>query len=177
MESKGRITTIGSIAGTLSGPMFTQYSGSKHAIEGFTDGFAAEMARFGVHVSVIEPGNYNSEITQKSVLKMAEQDYAQEGSPWASDVQRMVEYGSDRSRFKDPDEVAEAAVQALFAENPKRRYMVVPDAGEAEMTIRQVITELVQLNEGQPYEYTRDELVAMLDAALAPAEANPNTRR
>jgi hypothetical protein len=31
---------------------------------------------------------------------------------------------------------------------------------------RQVITELVQLNDGQPYEYSRDELIAMLDEIL-----------
>lgn len=166
IESKGRITTIGSIAGILAGKMFSQYSSSKHAIEGFTDSLAAEMVRFGVHVSVVEPGNYNSEITGKAVLKMAQADYAQEGSPWAEDVKGMVEYGSDRSKFKEPDEVADAVVHALFADNPKRRYMVTPNAEEAERVILQSLTKLVQLNEGQPYAYSRDELVAMLDAVL-----------
>ena len=41
--------------------------------------------------------------------------------------------------------------------------MVVPNAFEAEITIRQALTELAQLNEGHAYSYTRDELVAMLD--------------
>jgi len=166
IESKGRITTIGSISGILSGVLFSQYSSSKHAIEGFTDSLAAEMARFDVQVSVVEPGNYNSEITGKAVQKMAEEEYAQEGSPWAENVKRLVEYGLDRSKFKEPDEVADAVEHALFDDNPKRRYMVVPNAGEAEATIRQVITELVQLNDGQPYEYSRDELIAMLDETL-----------
>lgn len=167
IESQGRITTIGSIAGILSGTFFSQYSSSKHAIEGFTDSLALEMERFGVQVSVVEPGNYNSRITERAVLKMAEEDYAQDGSPWAADVERIVEYGSDRSKFKEPDEVADAVVHALFSDNPKRRYLVVPNAGEAERTIRQVIIELVQLNEGQPYTYSREELIAMLDEAMA----------
>jgi hypothetical protein len=44
--------------------------------------------------------------------------------------------------------------------------MVVPDAKEAEVTIRKAIEELVQLNEGQPYTYSREALVGMLDEAL-----------
>lgn len=171
IESQGRITTIGSIAGILSGSMYSQYSSSKHAIEGFTDGLADEMERFDVHVSVVEPGNFNSEITGKAVLKMAEADYAQEGSPWAEDVKQIVADGADRSQFKESDAVADAVAHALFDDHPKRRYMVVPNAGEAEVTIRQVITELVQLNEGQPYEYSRDELVVMLDEVMAVADA------
>ena len=66
--------------------------------------------------------------------------------------------------------MADAVAHALFDDNPKRRYMVVPNADEAERTIRQVITELVQLNEGQPYEYSRDELAAMLDETLVGSE-------
>jgi len=170
IESQGRITTIGSIAGILSSTFFSQYSSSKHAIEGFTDALAAEMERFDVHVSVVEPGNYNSEITGRAARKMAEQDYAQEGSPWAEDAAAIVAYGSDRSKFKEPDEVADAVAHALFDANPKRRYMVVPNADEGERTIRQVLTELVQLNEGQPYEYSRDELVGMLDEVLGASD-------
>ena len=48
--------------------------------------------------------------------------------------------------------------------------MVVPREEEAGWTINKIIQETVQLNEGQLYKYTRDELVAMLDAALAPEE-------
>ena len=73
---------------------------------------------------------------------------------------------ADRSKLKEPDEVAEAVVHALFDAKPKRRYMVVPDEREAELTITKAIEELVQLNERQPYSYDRDELIKMLDAAL-----------
>jgi len=51
---------------------------------------------------------------------------------------------------KDPEEVAVAAEKALFEPNPKRRYMVVPNQVEAELTIKQQIEQLVQLNEGNP---------------------------
>ena len=55
---------------------------------------------------------------------------------------------------------------ALFEPTPKRRYMVTPDQGEAERTIRKQLEQLAQLNERQPYSYDRDALVKLLDEAL-----------
>ena len=40
--------------------------------------------------------------------------------------------------------------------------------------LKKQIEQLVQLNEGHPYTYTRDELVKMLDAAMA--NARPRTQ-
>ena len=49
IESKGRIVTTGSIAGTISAfPGFSAYSGSKHWIEAYTDSLAA-VARSSIH--------------------------------------------------------------------------------------------------------------------------------
>ena len=74
----------------------------------------------------------------------------------------------DRSVYKAPDEVAGAAYRFFTEDEPLRRYMVVPNEQEAGWTINQIIAEMVQLNEGQAFRYSRDELVAMLDAALNP---------
>ena len=68
---------------------------------------------------------------------------------------------------KDPDEVSDAFMHALFDDEPLRRYMVVPNERQQEMTISTKVRELVQLNEWGPYSYSRDQLVEMLDAALA----------
>ncbi len=70
VASKGRITTIGSISGILTGPHSGAYSMSKHAVEAFADVLAAEMAPRGVQVSVVEPGNYNSEISRSAATRM-----------------------------------------------------------------------------------------------------------
>lgn len=68
-------------------------------------------------------------------------------------------------------------MHALFNENPKRRYLVAPNQAAAEFAINTMIEKLVQLNEGQPYTYSRDELVKMLDATLGrndkQQESNP----
>jgi len=69
--------------------------------------------------------------------------------------------------YKEPDEVSEAFMHALFDDKPLRRYVVVPNEVEQSRTIRTKISELVQLNTWGPYSYSRDELVELLDEALA----------
>ena len=46
-------------------------------------------------------------------------------------------------------------------------YMVVPNADEQEWTISTKMNELVQLNQWGPYSYSREELIELLDGALA----------
>lgn len=171
IDSQGRITTIGSISGTGSGKFSSQYSMSKHAVEAFTDSLAAEMQPLGVHVSIIEPGNYDSAISKSAADRMRSKnaEYARAGSPFAEEFQAWLDDDWDRSIYKSPEEVAAAALHAMSDGVPLRRYMVVPNEGEAAWTIGKQIEELVQLNQWQAYSYSRDEIVAMLDA-IPPAE-------
>lgn len=168
VESRGRIVTTGSIAGTISAiPGFSAYSGSKHWIEAFTDSFAEEMKPKGVTVSVVEPGNYKSNIRRSSVSRTIEQVKAA-GGEVTEELQEAYEATAARElSYKEPDEVSAAFFHALFDEKPLRRYVVVPNAGEQERTIGTKVNELVQLNAWGPYSYSRDELVKMLDEALA----------
>lgn len=167
IESRGRITTTGSISGILSAGFLGPYSMSKHAVEAFTDSLAREMQKFGVHVSVVEPGNYNSAITDTLRKRMEQRGQTAEGSLFEEELSSFMDRPSDRTRFKEPDEVSAAVLDFFSDENPKRRYMVVPNQGEAERTIKKAIEELVQLNEGHEYSYDREALIAMLDEALA----------
>ena len=159
IEQKGRIVNIGSISGILASPNLAAYSMSKHAIEALTDSLAGQVDSVGVRVSVVEPGNYNSEIGKNAMARMGADSAAARATGLAA--------RADRSNYKPPDEVAAAVEQALSEPDPKRRYMVVPNQEEAEVTIRKQIEQLVQLNEGQPYAYDRTTLVRMLDEALA----------
>ncbi|WP_282134154.1 SDR family oxidoreductase [Seonamhaeicola maritimus] len=171
IESKGRITTIGSISGILSGQFFGPYSMSKHAMEAYTDALAVEMKKFGVEVNIVEPGNYNSKIVESLVKRMKSNDISYENSLYKEEFEGLISgYGADRSRFKDPSEVSDAVEKALFSDNPKRRYMVVPSEAEGNWTITQIMREMVQLNENQAYKYDRDALIEILDKVLAETE-------
>ncbi|MBK9978444.1 MAG: SDR family NAD(P)-dependent oxidoreductase [Gemmatimonadetes bacterium] len=69
IASKGRVVTVSSISGILSGPLLGVYSMSKHAIEAFGDALGAEMAPMGVTSSLIEPGNYKSDIGRNTMAQ------------------------------------------------------------------------------------------------------------
>lgn len=168
IESGGRIVTTGSIAGTISSfPGFSAYGGSKHWIEAFTDALAEEMAPHGVTVSVVEPGNYKSNIRRSSVERRIERAENTDEQT-AEELQAAYEATAARElSYKEPDEVSAAFMHALFDDEPLRRYLVVPNAEEQAWTIRTQIDELVQLNEWGPYSYSRDELVELLDEALS----------
>ena len=169
IESKGRISTTGSISGILSGKAFGPYSMSKHAMEAFTDSLAAEMESLGVHVSIIEPGNYESKIGKNVLARMKSQGYDQEDSPYKDIYDRVKGWEDDDSTSGDPIQVAEAALHAMFDPNPKRRYLVVPNQEQAGWTIRKAVEELAQLNQDHEYSYSWEELIEMLDKAMAPS--------
>jgi NAD(P)-dependent dehydrogenase (short-subunit alcohol dehydrogenase family) len=172
LESRGRILNVSSIAGILSGPFSGAYSMSKHGVEAYTDALAAELARFGVAVAAVEPGNYKSQIVASMVRRMKERGYSAAESRYGSMLD-MISGPLDRSQYDEPDDVARAALEFLSSETPRHRYMVVPNQAEAAMTIRQAMQELVQLNEGHAYTYGREELIRMLDEALGTAGPPP----
>lgn len=150
VAAKGRIVNISSVSGILAGKNTSAYAMSKHAVEAFTDSLATEMQDVGVKVSAVEPGNYNSQIVHNAAARMGI-------------TSRLNERPSDI----EPDAVAAAVEHALFATDPKRRYLVVPNEPQAQRTIRKQIVQLVELNEGQSYTYDRATLIKMLDEALA----------
>ena len=167
VESKGRIVTTGSVSGILSSPGSSAYSMSKHAMEAFTDSLAREMEPAGVAVSVIEPGSYKSHIRRTAVARI-KKNIETAGVELTDDMRSRMKAATERELTLDePDAVSDALMHALFSDTPGRRYLVVPNEGEADATVRKSIEELVQLNAWGPYSYSRDELVKMLDEALA----------
>ncbi|OAB60789.1 short-chain dehydrogenase [Leptolyngbya valderiana BDU 20041] len=167
MASNGRIATTGSIAGTLSWPGGSAYSGSKHWIEAFTDALAGEMAPHGVQVSVIEPGNFQSQI-RRSAIERQQARLLESGAELTPEMEQQRAATAERElSYQEPDAVSAAFMHALFDEAPLRRYMVVPNADEQQMTIATKIQQLIQLNEWGPYSYSDEALISMLREALS----------
>ena len=170
IESKGRIVNISSISGFGSGGSYGIYSGSKHAVEAMTDALAMEMGRLGVFVTAVEPGNFASEIgLTRCKRRLADTDakpyvyFEERRQQQLAECKERVEAGI-KNEGTPPDAVAATIERALFEENPRPRYMVVPEQGEAGWVIFSVMKELLELNARHDYSYTRDELVTLLDA-------------
>jgi len=171
IKSQGRIVNISSISGTLSGPLYGIYAMSKHALEAYTDSLAIEMDILGVKVIGVEPGNYKTNIFHNRCDRMMARGYSAEGSRFEEFVAPRVEQCKNRPVDTDPEphQVAEAVAHALFDDKPKEHYLVVPEQRQAGWTIGKALEEVVRLNEGHEFSYSRDELVEMLDEELSPS--------
>ncbi len=167
IEQKGRITTISSISGILSGRLFGPYSMSKHAIEAFADSLAIEMAKFDVKVSLVEPGNFESKIGDSFIKRFEKSQTKIDKSLYKEDWDRMLAYFGNQTQSADPIAVAKAVEHALFNDKPKMRYMIVPNQHEGDITIRKAMSELVQLNQQHSFSIKREALIKMLDEELA----------
>lgn len=170
IEHQGRITTIGSLSGIFSGALMGPYGMSKHAVESYADSLAAEMSKFGVQVSVVEPGNFRSNIMENMRRRMAEIDSGERSSLFEDEITRFAGFTqSDRSRHLPPTPVADAVYKFMTAPEPKRRYLVAPDANEANYAIRRALQRVEELNRDHPFTLSRDALVNLLDRVLETA--------
>ena len=167
IENKGRVVTTGSIAGIRSSPGSSVYSMSKHAVEAFTDSLAAEMADLGVQVSIIEPGAYRSHIRRSAIARIAGGIESAGGSVPEAMQKQAEQLAAREVALDEPDDVSAALLHAVSADVALRRYMVTPNVQQAEGTVRALVRELVELNEWPQNGFGRDELVRMLDEAMA----------
>lgn len=119
----GRIVTVASLNGVVGLPFSDCYNASKFAVEGMMEGLAPLMARFGVHVSIIEPGAVNTGFLAAREATEEKRKASQGEDPYA---ELLEAYGrSVSARFsgaQSADEVAAVIVEAATAEAPHLRY-------------------------------------------------------
>jgi NAD(P)-dependent dehydrogenase (short-subunit alcohol dehydrogenase family) len=60
-QKSGHVFTISSAIGLVSVPGSTMYAATKHAIEGWMEGLAAELKHFGIAATLIEPGFFKTD--------------------------------------------------------------------------------------------------------------------
>jgi len=63
----GRIVNVSSVKGLFVIPFCAAYSMTKYAVEAFSDALRLEMNRFGVTVTVVEPGNFGGSTESNNV--------------------------------------------------------------------------------------------------------------
>ena len=166
-ESKGgRIVNIGSISGILTGKSLGLYSMSKHALEAYTDTLYLSLKDIGIGVSIIEPGNFKSEIGLSMLNRIERED--KNLRHLMTEEQRKTQLKEIKDNFgkdedPEPDKVAEAIYDALYSENPKQRYLVTGNQEEARWVVSKMLYELSQMNTDHEHSFTRGEIIEMLD--------------
>lgn len=141
---RGRVVFIGSIGGKTATGLNGPYAASKHAIEAIGDALRQELAPWGLHVAVIEPGAIKTEIWRKG-LEGAEDDIAKlppEGRRLYEPILRDFANAAAAigARGIKPERVAQAVEHALTAKRPKTRYLVGSDA-RMQLAARRALTD------------------------------------
>ncbi|NJK31938.1 MAG: SDR family oxidoreductase [Deltaproteobacteria bacterium] len=67
-RGKGLIVNVGSLGGVVGMPFQGVYSASKFALEGLTEALRHELRGFGVWVTIVEPGDVRTQITDNRVI-------------------------------------------------------------------------------------------------------------
>lgn len=122
----GYVINISSVAGRLATPFNGAYAATKFALEGLSEALHLELAPFGVHVSLVEPGIFRSDFLRNQVTAA---EALAPGSPYDKYIERYRRKHSAFERMaKDPVKVARTVHKILRSPRPKLRYPVGLDA-------------------------------------------------
>jgi NAD(P)-dependent dehydrogenase (short-subunit alcohol dehydrogenase family) len=128
----GRVVHIGSISGRIGSPFIGPYAASKHAVEALADALRMELMPEGIHVAVIEPGQVRTPIWDKGVKSSGAISEAipPEGRDRYRSRLQAFRFLLERAprHAMEPREVARAVRHALFAPEPRARYVLGRDA-------------------------------------------------
>jgi len=120
-QGSGHIINFASVGGRVSGPFMALYCASKFAVEGLSEGLAAEVAQFGIKVSVVEPGAFATKFGTSAQMPenpMAEYDEMRSG------MQAMI---AKLAQGKAAD-LAGALLELADAPSPPRQFIGGADA-------------------------------------------------
>ena len=133
-QRSGHIIAISSSAG-LSGFEFgTAYAASKFGLEGFMESLRPEVAPFGIHTTIVNPGFFRTELLTEESTSYATGaigDYAERREPLVAYWKSM-----NGKQTGDPAKLARAILTTAGQSPPPRRFIAGADAiGGAEQKI------------------------------------------
>ena len=121
----GHVFAVSSMGGLMTVPGLAYYCGSKYAVEGILETVAKEVADFGVHVTIIEPGSFRTDWAGRSMVRTRRSipDYDTLFEPI-----RAARQAASGNQLGNPAKAAEAVLCVLEAENPPVHLVLGSDA-------------------------------------------------
>lgn len=121
IASQGHLMHVGSVAGVVGLPFRGVYCSSKAAVELLAEAQSMELARHGVKVTVLRPGDFKTAINNNR-LKVAQPDAST--YPGFEDVCSAV--NSEVAHAKDPEDMGKAVLRILRQSRPPLYLTVAP---------------------------------------------------
>ncbi len=124
-QRSGHVINISSLAGVVGFKHCAAYAASKFAIEGLSLSVASEVERFGIKITLLEPGFFRTDLLDARNVRWPGntiEDYAAEGSvkeTWS---------GYHGTQQGDPEKLGEAIVEIARMANPPKQFHAGSDA-------------------------------------------------
>ena len=115
-QRSGLVVAISSTAGIVGQEFCTAYAAAKFGVEGWIESLAPEVAPFGIHTMLVEPGFFRTQL-----LSPESTNYAQ---PWIEDyaertTQTVAAWNAmNGQQGGDPAKLADALVQLASRDEP-----------------------------------------------------------
>ncbi|MBB4637862.1 SDR family NAD(P)-dependent oxidoreductase [Longimicrobium terrae] len=136
-QRSGHIVSISSTAGLAGFEFCTAYSASKFGMEGWMQALEVEVAPFGIHTTVVNPGFFRTELLTPESTVYAEAtiaDYAERTA-----AQQAFWKSQNGKQGGDPVKLAAALIAIMSEAQPPRRFLAGADAVA---TAEQVVPDL-----------------------------------
>jgi NAD(P)-dependent dehydrogenase (short-subunit alcohol dehydrogenase family) len=113
-QGSGHFIQVSSIGGVTAFPGIGLYHASKWALEGFSQSLAAEVGRYGVKVTLVEPIGYTTDWAGPSAITAPAMDEYEF-------IREERAKGGIRSRRGEPEATGPAILEVVDAEEPPLR--------------------------------------------------------
>jgi NAD(P)-dependent dehydrogenase (short-subunit alcohol dehydrogenase family) len=122
----GHIMNISSVAGYSGYVGFGVYSATKFAVEGASEALHAELAPLGIHVTIVEPGFFRSDILDRG-KSLIESDLRIADYDATVGAMRAIVPGLSHNQPGDPVKLAWALIELANCPRPPLRLPLGPD--------------------------------------------------
>ena len=141
-QRAGHVIAISSSAGLGAGYDFmTAYAASKFGLEGFMESLRVEVAPFGIHATIVNPGFFRTElltVQSTSYAQSSVADYDDRRAPLVAYWKSM-----NGQQGGDPAKLAQALLTIAGQEPPPRRFIAGADAiAGAEQKIKELAEDI-----------------------------------
>lgn len=125
-QRSGHVVTISSLAALAPAEYTSAYAASKFAVDGWMESLAAEIAPFGIHTTVVNPGFFRTELLSEESTNYAPatiDDYADRSA-----AMRELYESTHGKQPGDPAKLAQALLTIVDEEQPPLRFIAGADA-------------------------------------------------
>jgi NAD(P)-dependent dehydrogenase (short-subunit alcohol dehydrogenase family) len=119
-QGGGQLMQVSSMGGHIAFPAFSLYHATKWGIEGFYEALAQEVAPFGIHTVLVEPGMIRTSFYEAATRVPVSEPYR--GGPADRKPIPLEQMPGSQTR------VVAAMIEAALSEHPPRRLLLGSDA-------------------------------------------------